>query len=110
MLAITDNILVLGSTSASALTIFPDALTPPISKIAISPRDKSGLKELEVPVDKKILEAGDHNGSTFYQHQKFILVVDGQMSPEVTLDDGIWAVRMGHAAQVSAETGKVISF
>ena len=84
--------------------------TPPISKIVISPRDKSGLKEIEVPVDKNILEAGDHNGSTFYQHQKFMLVVDGQMSPEVTLDDGIWAVRMGHAAQVSAETGKVISF
>ena len=84
--------------------------TPPISKIVISPRDKSGLKELEVPVDKKILEAGDHNGSTFYQHQKFMFVVDGKMLPEVTLDDGIWAVRMGHAAQVSAETGKVISF
>ena len=84
--------------------------TPPISKIVISPRDKSSLKELEVPVDEKLLEAGDHNGSTFYQHQKFMLVVDGQMSPEVTLDDGIWAVRMGHAAQVSAETGKVVSF
>jgi predicted dehydrogenase len=83
---------------------------PPISKIVVSPRDKSVLKELEVPVDKKILEAGDHNGSTFYQHQKFMLVVDGKMPPEVTLDDGIWAVRMGHAAQTSAETGQVVNF
>ena len=61
-------------------------------------------------MDKKILDAGDHHGSTFYQHQRFMLVVDGKISPEVTLEDGIWAVRMGHAAQVSAETGKVISF
>jgi predicted dehydrogenase len=83
---------------------------PPISKIVVSSRDKSVLKELEVPVDKKILEAGDHNGSTFYQHQKFMLVVDGKIPPEVTLDDGIWAVRMGHAAQASAETGQVVNF
>jgi len=26
------------------------------------------------------------------------------------LNDGIWAVRMGNAAQVSAETGKVVNF
>jgi len=32
------------------------------------------------------------------------------MPPEVTLDDGIWAVRMGHAAQASAETGQVVNF
>ena len=83
---------------------------PPIPKIVVSPRDKSGLREFEVPVDEKILEAGDHNGSTFYQHQKFMRVVDGHQSPEVTLNDGIWAVRMGNAAQVSAETGKVVNF
>ena len=83
---------------------------PPIPKIVVSPRDKSGLREFDVPVDEMILEAGDHNGSTFYQHQKFMRVVDGHQSPEVTLNDGIWAVRMGNAAQVSAETGKVVNF
>ena len=83
---------------------------PPIPKIVVSPRDKSGLRDFDVPVDELILEAGDHNGSTFYQHQKFMRVVDGHQSPEVTLNDGIWAVRMGNAAQVSAETGKVVNF
>ena len=63
-----------------------------------------------MPVDEMILEAGDHNGSTFYQHQKFMRVVDGHQSPEVTLNDGIRAVRMGNAAQASAETGKVVNF
>ena len=36
--------------------------------------------------------------------------MDGHQSPEVTLNDGIWAVRMGTAAKVSAETGKVTNF
>ncbi len=57
-----------------------------------------------------ILEAGDHNGSTFYQHQRFLDVVRGRGSVEVGLEDGIWAVRMGQAAQQSAATGKTVTF
>ena len=41
----------------------------------------------------------------FYQHQKFMRVVDGHYPPEVTLNDGIWP-KNGYAAQVSAELEK----
>ena len=51
---------------------------------------------------------GDHNGSTFYQHQRFAGVVRNQQSVEVTLSDGIKAVMIGLAAQYSIETGKAI--
>jgi len=54
------------------------------------------------------LEAGDHNGSTFYQHKRFARVLRGEQIVEVTLKDGINAVLMGLAAQRSIETGKVI--
>ena len=64
----------------------------------------------QVPIDAAILAAGDHNGSTFYQHQRFLDVVRGRGSVEVTLEDGIWAVRMGQAAQKSAATGKAVTF
>mgnify|MGYP006955182137 CR=1 FL=1 len=39
-------------------------------------------------VDPKLLDAGDHNGSTFYQHQRFNAVVRGEGEVEVTLADG----------------------
>ena len=63
----------------------------------------------EVPVDEAILAAGDHNGSTYHQHMKFLDVVHGKGAVEVGLEDGIWAVRMGQAAQESARTGMMVT-
>lgn len=81
---------------------------PPVPKVIISPRDPKGPRELDVPVDPAALAAGDHNGSTFYQHQKFNAVVRGQGAVEVTLRDGLAAVVMGLAAQESIRTGQAI--
>ncbi len=90
---------------------WPDHLgAPPEPKIVISPRDLSGVVEQDIPVDPTLLAAGDHNGSTFYQHQRFLEVVRGTGSIDVTLDDGIWAVRMGQAAQLSARIGQAVEF
>lgn len=82
-----------------------DAPTP---KIVISPRSPMGPNEVEIPVDPKLLDAGDHNGSTFYQHEKFNEVVRTGATPDVTLNDGWMAVAMGLAAQKSAETGQAM--
>lgn len=82
-----------------------DAPTP---KLIVSPRNPRGPKTLDIPVDPTLLEAGDHNGATFYQHQKFQQVVLGNANPEVTLQDGWMAVRMGMAAQESATKGIAI--
>ena len=79
----------------------------PTSKIVISPRNPKGPVEVAVPVDLKLLQAGDHHGSTFYQHEKFQQVVLGHMPPEVSLHDGCMAVKMGLAAQESARSGEV---
>ena len=80
----------------------------PVPKLVISPRDPKGPRELDVPVDPQALAAGDHNGSTLYQHQKFNAVVRGQGQVEVTLRDGLSAVIMGLAAQESARTGMAV--
>ena len=88
---------------------WPDNLGPaPVPRLVLSPRDPKGPRELEVPVDPLALAAGDHNGSTFYQHQKFNAVVRGQGRVEVSLQDGLAAVLMGLAAQESARTGQSI--
>jgi predicted dehydrogenase len=80
----------------------------PVAQVVISPRDPAGPRVMEVPVDPDLLAAGDHNGSTFYQHRGFAEVVAQGLAPQVTLADGWWAVAIGIAAQRSAAEGRVI--
>ena len=77
-------------------------------RLILSPREPKGPKTLTVPVDPKLLEAGDHNGSTFYQHERFARVIRGEQSVEVSLQDGLKAVLIGLAAHRSIETWKAI--
>ena len=86
----------------------PHLGAPPVPQVIVSPRHPKGPHVLEVPVDAALLAAGDHNGSTFYQHQGFARVVRGEIAPEVGLMDGWWAVAMGMAAQASAATGQSV--
>jgi predicted dehydrogenase len=81
----------------------------PDPKIVISPRQDGQQEEILLPVDPALLAAGDHNGSTFYQHQRFLAVVRQRHAVEVTLDDGIWAVRMGQATQRSATLKQAVA-
>jgi predicted dehydrogenase len=80
----------------------------PVAQLIVSPRQPAGPRLLEIPVDPLLLEAGDHNGSTFYQHQKFLAVLQGQQAVEVSLTDGLKAVVIGLAAEHSAKTGERI--
>lgn len=90
---------------------WPAHLGPaPVPRVIVSPRNPPGPRELDVPVDPALLAAGDHNGSTFYQHQGFARAVAGAQPPEVSLNDGWWAVAMGMAAQHSAATGQAVTF
>ncbi len=61
-----------------------------------------------VAVDQTILDAGHHHGSTFYQHQKFIAAVRGEGPVEVTARDGLLAVAIGTAAEISAREHRVV--
>jgi len=89
---------------------WPDHLgAPPVPRVIVSPRHPKGPRELEVPVNPALLAAGDHNGSTYYQHRGFADVVLGLRQPEVTLKDGWWAVVIGMAAQQSARTGQSVA-
>ncbi|MEM9344269.1 MAG: Gfo/Idh/MocA family oxidoreductase [Pseudomonadota bacterium] len=82
---------------------------PPVAQVIVSPRNPKGPLAVDIPVDPTLLDAGDHNGSTFYQHALFQRVVRGEIAPEVTLQDGARAVQMGLAAQESARTNLPVS-
>lgn len=61
-----------------------------------------------VHVDAAALNAGSHHGSTFYEHQRFNAAVRGQGAVEVTARDGLMAVAIGTAAEISAREKRVV--
>ncbi|WP_298836671.1 Gfo/Idh/MocA family oxidoreductase [uncultured Roseobacter sp.] len=90
---------------------WPADLGPaPTPLLELSPRHPKRPEVREIPVDPELLEAGDHNGSTFYQHRGFLELVQGaRAAPDVSFADGLMAVRMGMAAQQSALTGQAVT-
>lgn len=79
------------------------------SEFVISDRVAKKEQREIVYVDQKILSVGDHHGSTYFQHERFLkLVRAGKGSPEVSLKDGYWSVLVGEAAEKSAKTGEAI--
>lgn len=74
----------------------------PHAQIRYAPRSPKNPVTEDVVIDEVLLLAGDHHGSTFFQHQKFLDVVRGIGKVEVSLEDGRRAVQMGLAAQETA--------
>ncbi|NJO38383.1 MAG: hypothetical protein HC871_13245, partial [Rhizobiales bacterium] len=62
-----------------------------------------------VPVDRDLLELGHHNGATFFQHLRFLRMIQEGGAPEVSVDDGLKAVVMGAAAERSIREGRPIA-
>lgn len=79
------------------------------SEIVFSPREPKGPIRRPVEVDEAVLKAGDHHGSTYFQHVGFRKAMLEGGPIEVTLADGLKAVRIGLAAERSAREGRAIS-
>ena len=89
--------------------LWPEQLgKQPDAKVVIWPKDPRGKIEIPIPVDETLAVAGDHYGSTYYQHLAFRDMIQNGGKPEVTLDDGWRAVAMGLAAQTSSTTGEAV--
>lgn len=78
------------------------------AELAVSARADMVERRETIALDPAVLHAGDHYGSTFYQHQKFIEMVRNGGKPEVSIRDGLYAVKVGAAAEVSAKTGQAV--
>jgi len=83
---------------------------PPHAQLSTFPRHPKNPVTEDVIIDAALISAGDHHGSTFFQHEKFLQVISGQGAVEVTPSDGKIAGKMGMLAQESAITHKTIEF
>jgi predicted dehydrogenase len=79
------------------------------SEIVVSLRSPQNPARRKVHVDEAILKAGDHHGSTYYQHMGFNRVVRQGGAVDVTLEDGLKAVRIGLAAEQSIREGRAVA-
>ncbi len=95
-----------------ALTPGPARFSPPGAaaphRVVISSRAGGAPEIVDLEVDARILAAGSHNGATWHEHVRFRDAVRGLGPVEVSLDDGLKAVRMGLAAHGSAATGEAV--
>ncbi|WP_293363894.1 Gfo/Idh/MocA family oxidoreductase [Phenylobacterium sp.] len=84
----------------------------PTGSIVYSPRvgfrNPKQVEQRVVDVDATALKAGTHHGSTFYEHQRFNAAVRGAGPVEVTAHDGLMAVAIGTAAEISAREKRVV--
>jgi predicted dehydrogenase len=74
----------------------------PESTLVIGRRSPRAVLTQHVPVDARVLEAGFHHGSTFFEHLAFQRAVREGRPPEVSVRDGLLAVALGLAAERSA--------
>ncbi len=82
----------------------------PSSRLHIGRRAPLEFKSEIVPVDQDLLAAGQHHGSTFYQHRAFADCIRDGSQPAVGLADGRQAVMMGVAAERSIVERRPIDF
>ena len=88
---------------------WPQELGPsPHPELTVSPRFPKHPETEEIALDETLVSVGDHHGSTYFQHEKFLEMIVTEGKPEVSLDDGIRAVQMGLSAQMAAQTRQVL--
>jgi myo-inositol 2-dehydrogenase / D-chiro-inositol 1-dehydrogenase len=76
----------------------------PESTVVIGTRSPRSVVTSSVAVDEKILKAGFHHGSTYFEHLHFQRAIREGTPAEVSVRDGLMAVAVGQAAELSAKT------
>lgn len=80
-----------------------------VSELVISPRRLPRAPEHRtVPVDPQVLAAGAHYGATYYEHLNFRKAIMGEGPVEVSVEDGLKAVAIGMAAEMSVREHRVV--
>jgi predicted dehydrogenase len=81
----------------------------PESSVVIGRRSPRQIERFLVPVEERLLAAGFHHGSTYYEHERFFAAVTRGAPVEVTAEDGLAAVEIGLAAEQSVREARPIA-
>jgi predicted dehydrogenase len=80
-----------------------------LSEVIFTPRaERKAPETRQVDVDPSVLAAGAHHGSTYYEHLGFRRAILGEGKVEVTVEDGLKAVVMGMAAELSVREKRAV--
>jgi myo-inositol 2-dehydrogenase / D-chiro-inositol 1-dehydrogenase len=105
-----------GSEQQEELAVIGDVakltVSIPSAMIEYSPRVPLGtakrIERTHVRVDQAVLDAGHHHGATFHQWRAFFEAAAGRGPVLVTARDGMLAVAMGLAAEISAAEKRAV--
>ncbi len=78
------------------------------SELTIGLRKNDKVISETISVDQRILKAGHHHGSTYFEHVAFINAINNNFVAEVSLDDGLKAVAIGQAAEISIKEKRIV--
>jgi predicted dehydrogenase len=71
-------------------------------------REPKRIERTHVPVPDEALQAGSHHGATYFQLAAFLAAARGEAPVLVTADDGLRAVAMGVAAEISVRERRAV--
>ncbi len=88
-------------------------VTIPSGQITLSPRvgfrEPKRVSREHVAVDEAALKAGSHHGATYFQLAAFLEALTSGSAPAVSAEDGLKAVAIGVAAEISAREKRVVA-
>lgn len=82
----------------------------PSMELRLGRRDqgRTGVRT-EVVTDERVRWEGFHHGSSYLEHLDFLATCRRGSAPAVTLEDGLWSVAVGVAAQTSIAEGRLVT-
>lgn len=66
-------------------------------------------REVIITAQPNVAATGHHDGSTYYEHQRFYRAIRENAKPDVSAADGLWTVAIGAAAEESIRTGMPVA-
>jgi len=82
---------------------------PGVDTIWLGPRDRSGPIEIPAPTPDEVPYPELHGGASYLEHVAMARCLREGLGPEVTVDDGLWSVAVGVAAQRAVGQARVVT-